>query len=181
MIIEERNELVLRYIPLARKLAWKKHKTTPKNLQYEEIESAAYLGLVEAANKFDASKTVAFGFFAAFRINGAILDYLRELKWSGRNSDVEVQSLDSEVCPLSLFVADDSRDNDATEFFDAATSKLDEVGKNLINMYFFEGLSLKEIGKRIGVCESRVSQLLKKAKTALSSNWCYDELFSLAA
>lgn len=43
----------------------------------EDIESAGYLGLVEAADRFDSSTGVPFSQFAAIRIRGAMIDWIR--------------------------------------------------------------------------------------------------------
>jgi len=51
---------------------------------YDEFQSAAYLGLVEAANRFDPSRDTSFKSFAYVRIIGAIKDYLREISWGSR-------------------------------------------------------------------------------------------------
>ena len=39
------------------------------------------MGLLDALEKFDASKEVQFKTYAEFRIKGAILDELREMDW----------------------------------------------------------------------------------------------------
>ena len=48
----------------------------PKALR-EEFVAAGYLGLVEAASRFDASRGHDFRAFAFLRIRGAIIDYVR--------------------------------------------------------------------------------------------------------
>ena len=44
-----------------------------------------------------------------------------------------------------------------------AISRLPEREKIVIGLYYYEGLTLKEIGEVLGVTESRVSQLHTKA------------------
>jgi len=53
-------------------------------VNYDEFQSAAYLGLVEAANSFDPDRNVSFRSFAYARIVGAMKDYLREISWGSR-------------------------------------------------------------------------------------------------
>ena len=45
---------------------------------FEEFEAAGYLGLVEAASRFDFRSGREFKFFAFLRIRGAIIDSIRE-------------------------------------------------------------------------------------------------------
>lgn len=80
MTIEERNELVIKYIPLANKLAFQKNKFTSKNICFDELKSAAYMGLVNAANKFDKKYNCSFYTYAKIRILGEICDFIRKNK-----------------------------------------------------------------------------------------------------
>ena len=45
----------------------------------DELQSVAYLALVEAAQSFDPSRNVNFATFARLRIQGALLDLRREI------------------------------------------------------------------------------------------------------
>ena len=56
----------------------------PSHVDRSDLESAGYLGLVDAAAKFDASKHIQFRSYAQFRIRGAILDGLRSTDWGPR-------------------------------------------------------------------------------------------------
>ena len=49
---------------------------------YDELLSAAYLGLVEAAGKYEPDRGVSFRQFAYLRVRGSVIDLLRE------NSDI---------------------------------------------------------------------------------------------
>jgi len=183
MTREERDLLIVNHMPLARKLAWGKCSNTPDHISYEELESAAYLGLVDAASKFDEARGVSFGLYARFRITGAICDYLRELEWCSNNRDVVVSFLDVTVgdYPLSYFLESQEPNETFCEFLEVVTKDLDENGKKIVSMYYLDELSLKEIGKVIGVSEGRVSQLLKKYREQIRDRWDYLELAAMAA
>ena len=47
--------------------------------------SAGILGLLDAYDKFDASKGTKFETYAVWRIKGAVLDQLRALDWASRS------------------------------------------------------------------------------------------------
>src|SRR5665647_44069 len=51
----------------------------------EDMISAAMVGLVDAANKFDPTKGVKFKTFAEYRVRGAIFDEMRKLDWFSRS------------------------------------------------------------------------------------------------
>ena len=71
------DELVLNHLWLVRHLIGKIGGRLPAGVDVENLESAGVLGLVEAANRFDASRGVDFKAFAALRIHGAIIDEAR--------------------------------------------------------------------------------------------------------
>jgi RNA polymerase sigma factor for flagellar operon FliA len=64
-------------------------------VSYDELQAAAYLGLVEAANKFKSNPNNGFRSFAKFRIIGAMRDYLREIRWGSRRKPVVFESIES--------------------------------------------------------------------------------------
>ena len=82
------NILITNYLPLARKIAQQK-KRQLFSIYYDELESAAYFGLVDAAHKYNPRKNDNFVFYAKIRILGAIQDYLRELQWGSRRNPLK--------------------------------------------------------------------------------------------
>lgn len=91
MTILQEN-LVLSHLNLARKFASIKKKTC-SFIAYDELESAAFLGLTEAAIKYDSKISDNFAAFAGIRIVGAIQDYLRELSWGSRNNPLKREEI----------------------------------------------------------------------------------------
>ena len=75
------KQLVIDYMPLADNLAKKKSQSVPKSISLDELKSAAYMGLVDAASKFDDKKGVPFSCYARIRISGEMKDYLRSLSY----------------------------------------------------------------------------------------------------
>ncbi len=65
-LTEEQRELAIKYLPMARGLAQRLYPTSPAHP--EELQSTAYLALVDAARTFDPTRNVGFGGFARHRI-----------------------------------------------------------------------------------------------------------------
>jgi RNA polymerase sigma factor for flagellar operon FliA len=59
--------------------------------------------------------------------------------------------------------------NEEAEEVVAALKRLPERERILLSLYYYEGLTLKEIGKVLGVTESRVSQLHGRALSLLKA------------
>lgn len=73
----KREELILANLPLVRHILGRLRAQLPRGVDLENLEAAGILGLVEAANRFDAQRGVRFETFAFRRIRGAVLDELR--------------------------------------------------------------------------------------------------------
>lgn len=175
------QQLVEKYIPLANKLAYQKKKSLPRFIDVEDLKSAAYLGLVEAASRFDPSIGVAFSTFAYPRIFGAIHDYLREQGWLRRGDNTHVLSLDSseggEDCLLRDTIQAKATD-DTEECFEVIMLNLDDQAKEVLKTYFIDEYSMKEVGEKFGVSESRISQLIKSYKARIQSRWNESDLYA---
>lgn len=173
------QELVVQYVPLANKLAYQKKKSLPNFVDVEDLKSAAYLGLVEAATRYDESKGVAFSTFAYPRIFGEIHDFLRRQGWIKRCDLTPVVSLDTadedEGCMLRDTIAA-KEGTDTEECFEVITFKLDAQAKAVLRHYFIDEYSMKEVGEKFGVSESRISQLVKRYKSEIQSQWTESQL-----
>ena len=129
------TDLINSHISLAEKIATIKKCTMPKCVSYDDLKSAAYFGLVDAANKYNPKKNSCFGIYAAWRIAGAIRDYLREISWGKRGNSKPAQMLEEisfhHVIP--------------SELFEKLGGNLSEIARLIIGLYYREGHSQSEI------------------------------------
>ena len=82
------------YLPMVRAVARRIHRTLPRHIELDDIISAGYLGLVDAAQKFEHSRQTQFRSYAEFRVRGAILDSLRELDGGTRSLRRKVRDIE---------------------------------------------------------------------------------------
>ena len=80
----EQERLLLEQLPQVRYIARRIHDRLPSHIPFDDLVQAGILGLMEALHKFDPSKNVELKTYAKHRIQGAILDSLRDLDWSPR-------------------------------------------------------------------------------------------------
>lgn len=75
--LERRNAYVLKHHALVGKVAKRMARRLPSHVSIDDLTSSGMLGLIEAADRFDAERGQKFEAFAEFRIRGAMLDDLR--------------------------------------------------------------------------------------------------------
>jgi len=80
----DKDQLIRSHLPMINFLVERMVTQVPSFVNRDEICSAAMLGLVDAANRFDPSKGVMFKTFAERRIRGAVLDEVRRMDWFSR-------------------------------------------------------------------------------------------------
>lgn len=159
------HQLVEQYVPLANKLASQRKRNLPRHVDLEDLRSAAYFGLVQAATRFEPENGACFSTFAFPRISGAIIDWLRSQKKANNLKSLDMVVGENGETLGSLI--QDKESNSADECFEEISSKLDTDAKNVFRLYYMENRSMKEIGSMTGVSESRISQLIKQHKSEI--------------
>ena len=207
-----RPALVTENVAMARRIGSKMGRRLPSSIA-DDVQSAALLGLVEAANRFHPGRGESFPAFAAKRVRGAVLDELRRgdvLPRRARQTarrvrevvrclehqlgrvpsdqeiadklgvsveeyqdriaglgSVEVVSLDDlsggGARAMSEDPAEQAERNRAAAMVDRARETLSEREASVLAMHYEQQMTLAEIGKVLGVTESRVCQLHTRA------------------
>jgi RNA polymerase sporulation-specific sigma factor len=139
-----------------------KYRST--GIENDELFSAGSLGLVKAANSFDSSRGFKFATYAARCINNEILMFLRQSK-NARScvslhqyNDDEERDYDFEIAYFENYNAVDD-----LLALKAVIGRLDEREKKLIYLRFFCDMKQSEVGKIIGVEQSYISRLERRA------------------
>lgn len=223
-----RRESIHQHLSLVKAIACKIAYRLPPHVELDDLISAGTLGLLDAVDKYDQSKSNSFKRYAEIRIKGAILDELRAMDHvsrtvrrqtnhleravqeiqghTGRKATPEevARSLGTDLASyhrmldklkpvlimsfeeLSGASEDDRRDPmqmlsdpDAVdpravlqlkmlrELVDTHIEALAERQRQVVRLYYFDDMNLKDIGKIYDVTESRVSQLLSQAVRTL--------------
>ena len=156
----ETDQLILENMYFADQIAYLKKKSL-KFLSIDEIKSAAYFGLVQAARNYPGEGN--FQKFASFRINGAIIDYAREIAWGKRGHYVQTCECKDHHLGEDISLS--------SEIFDLAEEYLSEFEFNILNLYYIDGLTMGEIGVRLNLSLSRISQICKEIIIRLRKVW----------
>jgi len=148
---EENQRLVVEFMPFADAIAANKFKKMPPQVQLDELKSAAYLGLCDAATRYDGKQD--FKPLAAIRIIGQIKDYLRSLQCSVKAiaipEDYDIECKAEETKSFEDMVGE------------ICENKISPLVKKIFTMYYGQGLTQNEIAKRMDYTPARVCQLIK--------------------
>ncbi|MFN7035697.1 MAG: sigma-70 family RNA polymerase sigma factor [Bellilinea sp.] len=219
---EAREQLVLQSVPLVRYLLSRLGITPELGSEYEDLLHQGLLGLIEAVDRYDPQFGARFSTYAAVRIRGKVLDYLRSVDWMSRTARQRVRAvqkaveelwlknqreptdeeiaahLQTDVDTVQRGLMDSNRfllsldaptetDNEETDLHDRlgderqidpqeltldeelrrqlaeAIRTLPEREQLVLSLYYHDELNFKEIGKVLGISESRVCQLHARA------------------
>jgi RNA polymerase sigma factor for flagellar operon FliA len=111
-----RDRLVYeRYLPMVRRIAMKLVRRLPRHISIDDLIGAGWVGLVEALRRRDSiASDDQFEAYAAHRVRGAILDYLRSIdpmtrrmRGASRQITAAIKKLTSELgrAPLEEEIA----------------------------------------------------------------------------
>ncbi len=97
---ELREKLILEYAPLVKVVAGRLSMYLGYNVEYEDLVSYGFFGLIDAIDKFDKNKEVKFETYASLRIRGAILDQIRKMDWIPRTIRQRQKQIDTAMKEL---------------------------------------------------------------------------------
>ncbi|PSL39817.1 RNA polymerase sigma-B factor [Labedella gwakjiensis] len=177
------HDLIHGHLALAEALA-ERWSTRPS--ERFDLRQVAYLGLVQAAKRFDRGRGV-FAAFAASYIRGELMHYLRDTSRTIRLPRAIAEkagpdgvaaplsldaalTLDGEDVPFSSTVGDFDRRLDAVESRVPLLSALRSLPKDarlVVYLRYFEDLTQDEIAHRTGSTQKAVSRLLAASLRSL--------------
>lgn len=126
--LETRDKLVMEHVGLVKAMASRLANRLPSQVEVSELISVGVLGLIDAAGRFKPSLGVPFDAFARRRIQGAMLDSLRDLDWAPRALRKMRRDVDGAMAALR---ADLKREPEADEIANALGVSEKEYDKML--------------------------------------------------
>lgn len=222
-----REAAVLASIKLVRSLVGRMFRPDSHLVTREDLESTAILGLLQALDSYRLEHNTTFVTHAYRRIQGALLDYMREIDPLSRGRRQKLAKAQNAIDVLHQ-IMDNPTDHDVADYMgvsideyhsilqdaqsrfalsldspcgpdsaiklsealpsEAATAEMERVEeansievlltliptlpereRNVLALYYYEGLTLKEIGTVIGLTEARISQILGKTLLKLKA------------
>ena len=178
-----RARLVEHYVPFVRYMANRLRPQVDPTLR-SELYSLGLLGLLDALDKFDPNLGNRFETYAGTRIRGAMHDGIRRMGPLPRGAQKQTTCLIRSITPVDFQSARTSRgarlqdcleDHEQPSALDGlelladreelseAVESLPERERIVIRRHYYEGRYLKAIGLELGVTESRICQIHRRA------------------
>jgi RNA polymerase sigma factor for flagellar operon FliA len=96
----DRNELVQRFVPLVKRVAYHLLARLPANVQFDDLVQNGMIGLLDAIDRFEEGFGAQFETYATQRVRGAMLDGLRANDWLPRNMRRELRRIEKAINQL---------------------------------------------------------------------------------
>jgi len=97
-----REQLILDYYPLVRTIACRMARRLPPSVEIDELINVGTLGLIDAVDRYDASRGVPFKAYAEIRVQGAMYDSLRGDDWVPRSVRRKINRIEAARQRLTL-------------------------------------------------------------------------------
>ena len=165
---ETKDQLIENYIPLVKHIASRMSLNLPSHVDYEDLISYGIFGLIQAIDRFDATKGVKFETYAYTRIKGSIIDELRRIDWVPQRIRKKAKDLQDIYANLEQSLARSVTDEDICKYLNISQEELNEIYKevtNFTNVISFDDLIVFDdsLSPDIQIEKEEVKQILGKA------------------
>ncbi|MDQ3916174.1 MAG: sigma-70 family RNA polymerase sigma factor [Actinomycetota bacterium] len=186
---QNREGLIRHYLPLVEFLAGRLGRHVHASYR-ADLFSFGVEGLMDAIGKFRPDMGNRFETYGSCRIRGAMSDGIRKMSWLPRGAENRSSRVIETIVPVDFQGARThvgtklqdclSERTDGTPFDDlllaadhdevvTAVQALPERERNVVVEHYYAEKQLKEIGRDMGVTESRVCQLHRRALRLLGT------------
>ncbi len=138
----ERDNLITSHLSKVKYIADRMSAKLPPSIEWDDLYSAGVIGLIDAVERFDASRGIAFTTFAEMRVRGAILDNLRSLDWASRNTRKRSREVQNAYLRVEQEKGATANEEEVAAYMKIPLSELREIMQDL------RGLSVLDLDEK---------------------------------
>lgn len=115
------------YAPLVKRIAHHMMMRMPASVQVEDLIQAGMIGLIEASQKYDASKGASFETYAGIRIRGSIVDEMRRGDWAPRSVHRNARRVQEAISQVESKTGRDATDQEVAAQMDVSMEEYHSI------------------------------------------------------
>jgi RNA polymerase sigma factor for flagellar operon FliA len=140
--VDMRNDIVLHYSQLVKIIALRMRSVYKNYAQLDDVVNQGIVALIDAVEKYEPNRGIKFETFAAIKVKGAIIDYIRTQDWIPRRVRKHAQDLEDANNKLC---ADLNRQPTHQELAKEMNLTLGQLDSIMEQTYTFNLLSYEEV------------------------------------
>lgn len=181
MNIKKSDKRFEEYSKLAKSIAKTIYNPIAPFCQLEEVIQWGLIGLWDACTKYSGPEE-EFQYYVQFRIKGQIIDEFRKHCGFIRRLGKEDQPKFIDIFDIEFSHEQPSSDNMANarqqlkRILEVISIVLTEKEKYVIDLYCFEGISITEIARKLGLSQPRIFQIKTEAIKKILASVNFDEI-----
>jgi len=139
---ESREQLMMEYLPHVKRIVNRMAIHLPSTVDIEDLYNVGVIGLIQAIDRYDASRDNKFITYATPRIRGAVLSELRSRDFLSRSNRRKIREMDHAYAMLEQQLGRDAEDHEVADILQIDLEQLDTI-KRLSSISF---ISFEEMG-----------------------------------
>lgn len=133
---------MMEYLPHVKRIVNRMAIHLPATVDIEDLYNVGVIGLIQAIDRYDASRENKFLTYATHRIRGAVLSELRSRDFLSRSNRRKIREMDHAYAMLEQQLGRDAEDHEVAKFLQVDLDQFDAI-KKLSTISF---ISFEEMG-----------------------------------
>jgi RNA polymerase sigma factor for flagellar operon FliA len=130
-----RDQLIIEHLPYVKHIVHRIAIHLPSSVEIEDLINVGIVGLIEAADRYDAARDNKFATYAAFRIRGAVLSELRSRDFLSKGNRRRARQLEATYLKLEQKYGTEVDDDEVANELGVSLGELYQL-KKLSSMSF---------------------------------------------
>jgi RNA polymerase sigma factor (sigma-70 family) len=166
------ENLIVTHLGLVKNMAAKMDPRNKRPWRYEDLVSVGNVALTQSAQRFDSSKGFAFSTYATPRIQGAMMDFIRDNRFQKRRADkgIRFESLNYKNCSSHIKATTVEVIRGEGDW-EELTECLSPEDKKMVLSIVRDGVSQEDTGATMGMTPHTTGRRLRDAYSRLRAQY----------